>query len=129
MHYQLSIAIKQRKCSVCQEALPKGTKHFIMSDWPEDSYPVKKNICLNCAHTLRDTVFLGFLKLLIKELENLFAMQDTLKDPTKQKIYKCYFCNQNTVIEKPEGFFCTTCTQPRGKEDIEEVENARGEDN
>lgn len=110
MYYQLTIAIKQRKCSACRKAIEKGAKHFIQSEAGLD-WPIKKNICLNCVPKFLDTEFIGYLKTLLAQTENLKAMSEAIKQPGKK--YICGFCFEPTVEYNPvlERYRCLTCEQ------------------
>lgn len=94
MNYQLTIALKQRKCSMCSAKIIKGTKLFVMSDWPRDrDFPTKKNICLNCAPKLTDPEFVEYLRTLLKELSHLETLQQaTAQKPDFSAIYVCDTC-------------------------------------
>ncbi len=113
MNYQLTIAIKQRKCNMCSAAISKGTKLFVMSDWPRgQDFPTKKNICLGCAPKLTDLEFIAFLKTLLNELENLKALQETT--PAQQDdltlVYQCLECKQKVKYSEVfEAFQCEGC--------------------
>mgnify|MGYP003393938723 CR=1 FL=1 len=94
MNYQLTIAIKQRKCSMCSAKITKGTKLFVMSDWPRDAdFSIKKNICLDCAPKLTDPEFVVYLRNLLKELEHLETLQQTaIIKPDLSAVYVCEVC-------------------------------------
>jgi len=91
MNYQLTITIKQRKCSTCAAKLKRGIQHFVMSDWPRGAdFPTKKNICLDCAPKLTDPAFVQFLRTLLKELEHLETLQSIAAiQPDLTSIYAC----------------------------------------
>jgi len=101
MNYQLTIAIKQRKCSMCPTKINKDTKLFVMSDWPRhQNFPTKKNICLNCASKLTEPEFVAFLKTLLKELENLEILQLTAaQKPNTTGIYECQVCAGQVIYD------------------------------
>lgn len=95
MNFQLTIAIKQRKCSMCSTKIDKATKLFVMSDWPRNQdFPTKKNICLNCAPKLTDPEFISFLKTLLKELAHLETLQHSAaQKPDFQATFECETCS------------------------------------
>ena len=72
MYVEISIPSRGRTCSMCQKRIEKGDKHFILTDWLQEvKYPIKKNVCIECADKISNPDFLIALERLIDGLKRV----------------------------------------------------------
>ena len=72
MYFNMVIAKRGRKCSLCGGGISKGGKMFEYLRWLDaQKYPEKKNVCLRCAGSITAPEFLVFIQDLVKGLRGL----------------------------------------------------------
>ena len=72
MNYELRTTKAKRTCTPCSGVITKGTKFVEKTMWiPGRPYPLKENMCMECADSYAKPDFLKYLRELVKKLEQL----------------------------------------------------------
>lgn len=86
MMVELSISKRGRTCSLCGKSIDKEAKHFVTTDWASHvRYPIKRNVCFNCAESFTNPLFVESMEILVKKLKK---MQSILKTQSANIIRK-----------------------------------------
>ena len=79
--FDLEVSTRNRKCSFCPDVIEKQQHHFVQTLYDKDTpYPIKKNICKDCARKVTDQEFLGYIADLHRDLVNLHAQRERYAD-------------------------------------------------
>jgi len=72
MYIEVTTPIRGRKCTVCHRQIQPGTKHLMTTEFIKDvKYPMKRNVCLECAGEISNPAFLNCMIRLVERLKGI----------------------------------------------------------